>query len=110
MIKKKQEVLEKKIKKLTDELNKLKEHFIRWDLEKFQMVEQALLKAQEQERKLDRVEKLTQSLFKERRKICQEYFKWCQKNNVVVEDAASMVTWLLCVKLKEVLNNESNGI
>ena len=69
-------------------------------------IKQALLNAQEQERKLDKVEKLTQLLFKDRRKIGQEYIKWCEKNNAMVNDATNMVTWVLCIKLKEVLNNE----
>lgn len=69
-------------------------------------IKQALLNAQEQEQKLDKVEKLTQLLFKDRRKIGQEYIKWCEKNNAMVNDATNMVTWVLCIKLKEVLNNE----
>ena len=72
----------------------------------YDIIEQALLKAQEQEKKLDRVEKLTNLLFKERRKIGQEYIKWCQKNNTVFDDATNMITWVLCIKLKEVLNND----
>ena len=69
-------------------------------------INQVLLKAQEQEHKLDKVEKLTQLLFKDRRKMGQEYIKWCEKNNAAFNDATNMVTWVLCIKLKEVLNNE----
>lgn len=69
-------------------------------------IKQALLKAQEQEQKLDRVEKLTQLIFKERRKMGEEYIKWCEKNNAKYDDATTMITWVLCFKLKEVLNNE----
>lgn len=69
---------------------------------KSEKIKQYILKAQEQEQKLDRVEKLTNLPFKERRKIGQEYIKWCQKNNAVFDDATNMITWVLCIKLKEV--------
>lgn len=71
-------------------------------------IKATLLKAQENEKKLNRVEKLTQLLFKERRKISQEYIKWCEKNNAVFDDATNMITWVLCIKLKEVLENGRN--
>lgn len=69
-------------------------------------IKRALLKAKKQEQKLDRVEKLTQLPFKERRKIGEKYIKWCENNNAEYDDATTMITWALCFKLKEVLNNE----
>lgn len=59
-------------------------------------IEQAL-------QRLAEVEKLTNLKFTERRKIADEYIKWCLKNNVVIECTTNMITWGLCIKLKEVL-------
>lgn len=53
--------------------------------------------------RLAEVEKLTNLKFKARRKIADEYIKWCQKNNAVCECATNMITWVLCIKLKEVI-------
>lgn len=64
-------------------------------------IKQALLKAEQDKKKLNEIEKLTYLLYSKRRKIGQEYIKWCEKNNVVFDDATNMITWVLAIKLKE---------
>lgn len=45
-------------------------------------------------------------LFNERKKLAKEYEDWCIKNNVLITDTTNMVTWFLCIKLKEWLKDE----
>ena len=45
-------------------------------------------------------------LFSKRKKLAKEYEDWCLKNNVLITDSTNMVTWFLCIKLKEWLENE----
>ena len=45
-------------------------------------------------------------LFNERKKLAKEYEDWCIKNNVLITDTTNMVTWFLCIKLKEWLKND----
>jgi hypothetical protein len=65
------------------------------------IIKQSLLKAEQDKKKLNEIEKLTYLLYSKRRKIGQEYIKWCEKNNVVFDDATNMITWVLAIKLKE---------
>lgn len=64
-------------------------------------IKQALLKAEQDKKKLNEIEKLTHLLYSERRKIGQEYVKWCKENNTVFNDETNMITWVLAIKLKE---------
>lgn len=64
-------------------------------------IKQALLKAEQDKKKLNEIEKLTYLLYSERRKIGQEYVKWCKENNILVSDETNMITWVLAIKLKE---------
>lgn len=70
-------------------------------IEHLTTIKQALLKAQEDKKKLNEIEKLTHLLYSERRKIGQEYVKWCKENNTVFNDETNMITWVLAIKLKE---------
>lgn len=45
-------------------------------------------------------------LFSERKKLAKEYEDWCIKNNALITDSTNMVTWFLCIKLKEWLKDE----
>ena len=53
--------------------------------------------------KLEKIKILTNLKYKERREISKEYLEWCNKNNVDSKDTTNMVTWFLCIKLKEVI-------
>lgn len=76
-----------------------------WDLsrniDQYNTIKQALLKAEQDKKKLNEIEKLTYLLYSERRKIGQEYVKWCKENNTVFNDETNMITWVLAIKLKE---------
>lgn len=69
-------------------------------------IKQALLKAEQDKKKLNEIEKLTHLLYSERRKIGQEYVKWCKENNTVFNNETNMITWVLAIKLKEWLKDE----
>ena len=74
--------------------------------EDLEFIKQALIQAEQDKKKLNKIEKLTHLLYSKRRKIGQEYVKWCKKNNTVFNDETNMITWVLAIKLKEVLNSE----
>lgn len=67
----------------------------------FETIKQALIQAEQDKKKLNEIEKLTYLLYSERRKIGQEYVKWCKENNILVSDETNMITWVLAIKLKE---------
>lgn len=71
------------------------------DTREFGTIKQALLKAEQDKKKLNEIEKLTYLLYSERRKIGQEYVKWCKENNILFNDETNMITWVLAIKLKE---------
>lgn len=71
--------------------------------EDLESIKQALIQAKQDKKKLNEIEKLTHLLYSERRKIGQEYVKWCKENNTVFNDETNMITWVLAIKLKEVL-------
>lgn len=64
-------------------------------------IKQALIQAEKDKKKLNEIEKLTRLLYSERRKIGQEYVKWCKENNTLFNDETNMTTWFLAIKLKE---------
>lgn len=55
---------------------------------------------------LENVKSKTLLRYSARRKIAEKYLKWCKDNNVMISDATNMITWLLCFKLKEWLEND----
>lgn len=65
------------------------------------IIKQALIQAEQDKKKLNEIEKLTYLLYSERRKIGQEYVKWCKENNTLFNDETNMITWVLAIKLKE---------
>lgn len=69
--------------------------------EDLESIKATLLKAEQDKKKLNEIEKLTYLLYSERRKIGQEYVKWCKENNILFNDETNMITWVLAIKLKE---------
>lgn len=55
--------------------------------------------------RLERVEKLTHLIYAQRKALKIEFDMWCKKNNADKNDKTNVITWLLCIKLKEVLEN-----
>ena len=55
---------------------------------------------------LENIKSKTLLLYSDRKRISQEYEKWCKDNNTMISDTTNMITWLLCFKLKEWLENE----
>lgn len=51
--------------------------------------------------KLENIESKTLLFYSDRKKIAEEYEKWCKDNNVMISDTTNMITWFLCFKLKE---------
>ena len=73
----------------------------------YNTIQQALIKAQEQEEVLNILKKKTVLLYSERRKIALEYEEWCKINNVMISDTTNMITWFLSHKLRKWLEDES---
>lgn len=55
---------------------------------------------------LENIKSKTLLFYSDRKKIAEEYEKWCKDNNAMISDTTNMITWVLCFKLKEWLNNE----
>jgi len=58
---------------------------------------------------LENIKSKTLLPYSNRKRIAKEYEKWCEDNNVMISDPTNMVTWLLCIKLKEWLENEKDN-
>lgn len=56
---------------------------------------------------LENIKSKTLLFYSDRKKIAQEYEKWCKDNNAMITNTTNMITWLLCFKLKEWLGNEN---
>lgn len=54
---------------------------------------------------LENIKSKTLLFYTARKRIAKEYEKWCKDNNAMVSDTTNMITWLLCFKLKEWLEN-----
>lgn len=55
---------------------------------------------------LEAIKSKTLLLYSDRKRIAQEYEKWCKDNNAIIIDTTNMITWLLCSKLKEWLEDD----
>jgi len=95
------------LEKIIDNLDDYADFEIKQEANEYiDTIKQALLKAEQDKKKLNKIEKLTNLFYSERRKIGQEYVKWCKENNTLFNDETNMITWVLAIKLKEVLKNE----
>lgn len=70
-------------------------------------IEQALLKAQEQDKILERLKR--PMFYSQRKKLGEEFLSWAKENNADQCDLTNIITWCFCFKMKEWLNNEKEN-
>lgn len=75
-----------------------------WLENQIEALKQALLKAQEQDKILEKLKK--PMFYSKRKKLGEEYIEWARENNVSQNDLTNIITWCFCFKMKEWLENE----